>query len=362
MTRRTLLLLALAALCSLHLNGCRTEPTPTLLWEVQEEVLETSELGPGARRVALVGSQTVTVRDALSGEVVGSPIDWPRARGPRFLDNERLAVMGGQSIRVYEIESGRQLSALELPGLASMLQAEANLVGAGVRGEGVHLYSADNLEKLWSFDCLASALAISPRGKLVAVACRDKVVILDARTGQEVRQLPFSSVELEFCPRGEFLAVHSIEKGGGQNRLRVFHTTNWREMGHNYKTVAPFHFSWSPSGASFLTGFERNLRHWAVGQPRLLMSKKVDQDICALALSSTEDYAFYGTLGGTRALVNARDGGTVHSFEKGRVKKAAFGPGGKHLFLQLQGKHSTYQAWDLYGSPEEKLASWLRSQ
>jgi WD40 repeat protein len=185
----------------------------------------------GKRLAAVVEEDQMTVFDVETGKPAQRlPQYWP-SRLAYSPDGKTLAVAGGATVRLWDPSTGKE-RALEFEGhqagVSSLaLAADDRLIVSG--GENVRLWDPATGKQVRVIASAGAAIALSPDGKTVATAGRDRLIHLwDAGTGKETGQLtghkhPVKA--LAFAPDGKLLA-----SGDAQATVRFWDVAAGKEV------------------------------------------------------------------------------------------------------------------------------------
>lgn len=193
---------------------------------------------PDGERVATAASDNTARVWTLDGHQVLS-VKHRFVNALAFGDGARLATAGGNMVRVWSLDDGRELSRVGDSGFFGSLSAVAfGPEGSTVVTVGgklttrVRIYELGNGREMFSAQIGAfegsAGLALSADGGLVAAACGARLRVWRVDGGREVLAMDFAGASLgavAFSPDGALLAIAGGEISAGNN-VRVLRLHN----------------------------------------------------------------------------------------------------------------------------------------
>jgi WD40 repeat protein len=141
---------------------------------------------PNGCRLALTNGQAVAwVWDVAGRRELGQLTQGDSIKALAFLDNDRLAVAAGRTVRVWDVPGQRE--AMKFPAFRKYVDAlgvapDLRLFAAGSRDGSVRVWDAATGHELARHDCgigAVSALAFAPDGQTAAAAGEKGIVVWD---------------------------------------------------------------------------------------------------------------------------------------------------------------------------------------
>lgn len=304
-----------------------------------------------ASLVAIETFNKVHVRNALTGEVVGATITWEDFRKATFVDNERLLLVGPSEIRIYDISTGQQLHGAKFKNLVYGLRVHRDRLVMGLGNREILCLKVDDLSVVWANKAgIAFDIAISPSGKLVACSGQEGASVYNLATGKLVVHLLEKEMIqcLSFSPRGQFLAVGYGRGRNSKTALNVFHTKNWKSMGHDCPHDWQSPPTWTADESRFLLGAGHKLTVWATQHPRILHEYETEKRVKQAILSANGKWILSSFLNSDCRLVDTLSGESLGTFE-GEVASVRFAPSSREFFLTRAAQRGSFQAWSLFG-------------
>ena len=181
-------------------------------------------------------------------------------------DGRLLASGGGGLVRVWEVESGREVRRLEhgVEVESVSFSPDGRLLASGGRDMVVRVWEVESgrevrrmVHRVW-----VESVSFSPDGRLLASGGVDGVVrVWDAESGRGVRGMEHGAWvwSVSFSPDGRFLA-----SGGADGVVRVWEVESGREVRRLEHGAWVASVSFSPDGRLLASGGESGIWIWRV--------------------------------------------------------------------------------------------------
>ncbi len=277
-------------------------------------------------------------------------------------DGQLLVTAGGETAKLWEVETGRELRAFvghvgEVIGVA--FSPDGRFVLTGGADHAARLWDARTGESIRSFSGHKDSVvrvAFSPDGKRVLTGSDDNTAKLwDAETGRMLRtfaghlnagkgMFPNRVRGVAFSPDGK-----RVLTGGDDKTARLWDADSGRELrrfvGHTGRVSSVV---FSPDGQRVMTGgTDDTARIWDANSGRQVHTfTGHGRAVNCVTFSSDDRWALTGSDDGTVKLWNTTSGAQVRTFaeQPGKITSVTFSPDGRGVLTTAD--DSTVRLWD----------------
>jgi WD40 repeat protein len=328
----------------------------TAVWKNDAYIFGVSFSPDGALLATGSSRRVAKLWDAKTGEVKASFAGHASGVGrPNFSPDGRMVATPGHDkvVKLWSVPEGRELAALQgHEGAVRVVQFSADgkvlATGGTDRTRWWDVASRGSIDPGDALSQSVLAIALSPNGRLLAVAHDDRTVrLLDAEHGQTLRRIEgFDDVvaSLAFSPDGEQLVTGSFD-----NSVRIWDVENGTQArrfdGHDNWVYA---VAFSPDGKLVASGgYDKTVQLWDAATGKSVKELKA-HTAAVRSLAFSPDGAQLASGGTDRTVIvwslpEGRPQTTIDGHE-GAIRAVTFSPDGATLATAAEDK--TVRLWD----------------
>ncbi|MFQ5795402.1 MAG: AAA family ATPase, partial [Candidatus Bipolaricaulia bacterium] len=260
-------------------------------------------------------------------------------------DERRVVSGGGTTARVWETETGRELSHMTHQDTvwAVAFSRDGRWVASG-GGTTARVWGAETGQELsrLTHEGLVRVVAFSPDGRWVASGGGTTARVWETETGREIARMRHRDwvYAVAFSPDGRWIA-----SGSWDNTARVWEIETGRELSRMLHEDSVGAVAFSPDGRWVVSGsWDGTARVWEAETGREVAHMTHQDEVKAVAFSPDGRWVVSGSWDGTARVWEAETGRELSRMTHGdRVETVAFSPDGRWV---ASGGGTTARVWE----------------
>ena len=315
--------------------------------------IEDASFSPDGQYLAHTDQNTIKILNASSYEEIQELDQMGRATSICFSPNSsHLAAIGGKSIWIWDIKTGRVLK--------SFVDDSLSFSSVSYSPDGRYLATTSGfMARVWEaggdsgnalefhHENMVNCAIFSPDSRLLATAsCDNTVRIWDLRSGMELTRMVHGGCVsvLEFSPNGAYIAT-----GGWDNTIMIWDTKSWKGLTSADKKIGAISGLYFSDDGQLMASVGGTARLWNTKEGLSEVFRINDSSALNLALSSSGKYMGLSQLNGNLSIWDTSSREKVLSgYQDGNFTLLQFSPNERYLITGTD--EGTIKGWEIASS------------